>query len=189
MKIVLIGDTQVGKTSIVTRLVKGRFDENNVATIGAALQNYYVQRESGNVGLQIWDTAGQEKFRSLAPMYYRTANVAILVYDITKPETFHSLEAWEKEVTGKGPQGLKIVIVGNKKDIEEERALSAKIGEDFCLQHQCCFFTEVSAKTGEGILDLFTRVAALNETDLRDQESEPIEIMPANESHNSSGCC
>jgi small GTP-binding protein len=189
MKIVLIGDTEVGKTSIVSRLVKGRFEDNCEATIGAALQNYIVQRQSGNVSLQIWDTAGQEKFRSLTPMYYRTANVAVLVYDITKQETFQGLESWVKEVTDKGPQGLKVVIVGNKKDIEEERSTSAKSGEDFCFRHQCCFFMEVSAKTGEGISELFDKIAALNETELRELNSEPIEIIPTKDTHSSSGCC
>ena len=188
MKIVLIGDTQVGKSSIVNRLVKGKFEDNCAPTIGAALQNYLVQTATGNVQMQIWDTAGQEKFRSLAPMYYRTASVAIICYDITKTETFEGLDSWTKELMDKGPQGLKMVVVGNKKDLEEERAVDTKTAEEFCFQRQASFFMEVSAKTGEGIKELFDKIATLNETDARVQDSEPIEIIPSKEKE-SSGCC
>lgn len=188
MKVVLVGDTQVGKTSIVTRLKKGRFADHTTATVGAALQEYIVQTENGTVSMQIWDTAGQEKFRTLAPMYYRTANVAIIVYDITKAESFKSLETWTKELEEKGPQGLKICIVGNKSDLTEERAVSTSNAEDFAFARQASFFCEVSAKTGEGVVGLFEKIATLNEADARIQNTEPIEIIPTKPPQDSS-CC
>lgn len=188
MKIVLVGDTQVGKTSIVTRLKKGRFAENTTATVGAALQEYVVQTETGSVTMQIWDTAGQEKFRTLAPMYYRTANVALIVYDITKSDTFRSLETWTKELQDKGPQGLRICIVGNKCDLADERAVQTTQGEDFAYAHQASYFAEVSAKSGDGIIRLFEKIATLNEVDNRVTTSEPIEIMAFNQ-NNKSSCC
>lgn len=188
MKIVLIGETQVGKTSMISRLVNGRFNEDNPATIGASLNNFCVQTKYGAVTLQIWDTAGHEKYRALTPMYYRSANVAIMCYDITNKDSFDKLYSWSQELADKGPQGLKTVVVGTKKDLEENRAVSTDTAQEFAYDRQASFFMEVSSKTGENILQLFQQIGELNETDLTAQEEPPINMIP-NDSDKSKGCC
>lgn len=93
LKVVLVGDTKVGKSCILSRFVQGTFDRDIPATIGAAFFTKVLTTSSGNVRLQLWDTAGQEKFRSLTPMYYRSAAVAVLVYDVTSKDSLEGLEA------------------------------------------------------------------------------------------------
>lgn len=160
MKIVLVGDTQVGKTCLVKRLTSGIYTDNNPATIGAAFQNCIIQTENGNVSLQIWDTAGQEKFRALAPMYYRSASVAILCFDLTNAATFVGLEQWAAELAEKAAYTLKLVVVGNKKDLIDDRKISFEDANEFATKHGAIFYTETSSKTGEGVSDLFHKIAA-----------------------------
>ncbi|EAX99855.1 small GTP-binding protein, putative [Trichomonas vaginalis G3] len=149
MKIVLVGDTQVGKTCVLARLINKEFKSDSQATIGAAFQNYFLQTPAGFVQLQIWDTAGQEQSRSLAPMYYRAASVAILFYDVTNLKSFQALKDWMDELQEKAPVQLQIVIVGNKCDLED-RVVSTTTAQQFAKQNGAAFYCETSAKTGEG---------------------------------------
>ena len=165
MKIVIVGDTQVGKTCLIRRLASGVYLEHNIATIGAAFQNHVIQTKKGTVSLQIWDTAGQEKFRALAPMYYRSAAVAILCFDLTNKKTFEALEQWSMELNEKAVDTLKVVICGNKKDMVEQRDVTFQEGEEFAQTHNAIFYTETSSKTGEGVVELFTQIAELGEVD------------------------
>ena len=166
MKIVLVGDTQVGKTCLIRRLANGVFSEHNIATIGAAFQNHVIQTKSGTVSLQIWDTAGQEKFRALAPMYYRSAAVAILCFDLTNKRTFQALEQWSMELNEKAADTLQIIICGNKKDMVEQREISFEEGTEFAKAQGAVFYAETSAKTGEGVMELFTRIAEMGELEI-----------------------
>ena len=159
MKIVLVGETQVGKTSIVTRLMSNKFQANSPATIGASFQNYKVTTKKCTSSLQIWDTAGQEKFRSLAPMYYRSADVALLCFDLTKKETLEALETWAHELIEKGPENLIKICVGNKSDLTSERTVTKEMAEEYVYRNQIAYYHECSAKTGEGVQELFIYIA------------------------------
>ena len=163
MKIVLVGDTQVGKTCVLARLINREFKQNSQATVGAAFQNYFLQTATGSVQLQIWDTAGQEQYRSLAPMYYRAASVAIVFFDVTNLKSYQALQDWIDELAEKAPAQLHIVVVGNKVDLED-RIVSKKDAENFALSHGAAFYMETSAKTGQGINELFQKVAKLQDT-------------------------
>ncbi|EAY14713.1 small GTP-binding protein, putative [Trichomonas vaginalis G3] len=185
MKIVLVGDTQVGKTCLVKRLTSGTYTDNNPATIGAAFQNCIIQTEHGNVSLQIWDTAGQEKFRALAPMYYRSASVAILCFDLTNPTSFNGLEQWAMELTEKASYTLKLVVVGNKKDLIDERKVAFEAANDFAMKHGAIFYTETSAKTGESISELFYKIASHGQIE---SVYSPPPLEPAKPKE-SGGCC
>jgi small GTP-binding protein len=178
MKVVLVGDSQVGKTCIVTHLVSGTFRDSMPATIGAAFQTHTLSTTKGTVTLQIWDTAGQEKYRALAPMYYRSAEVALLVFDVTNRDSFDALEQWVHELSEKAPPFLQVVIAANKIDLKEDRVVSREIAQRFAERHNVKMYAEVSAKTGEGIVELFSSIAVMTgKTDLepRPTKGPPIE--------------
>ena len=159
MKVVMVGDTRVGKTCVLEKLTSGIFKESSPPTIGAAFKSHILETKEGCVSLQIWDTAGQEKYRALTQMYYRSANVALLFFDLTNRDSFNALELWCGELSRKAPEKIKTVLVGNKLDLIEERVVSKDDAEKFANEHNIFFYAETSAKTGEGITDLFVRIA------------------------------
>merc|ERR1711943_5468 len=120
-KLVLLGDSAVGKSSLVLRFVRGQFFEYQESTIGAAFLTQNVSLNDYTVKFEIWDTAGQEKYHSLAPMYYRGAAAAIVVYDITRKASFGTLKNWVKELKQLGPENIVIAIAGNKCDLDDAR--------------------------------------------------------------------
>ena len=175
MKVVVAGDTQVGKTSIIDRFTNNRFKVGIAPTIGAAFQTHIINTEKGTVTLQIWDTAGQERYRALAPMYFRSAGVAILCFDVTNAETFISLEIWLNEIESKAPPGIPIIIVGNKIDMKESRMVDSEVAWKYMFEHNNIYdYVEVSAKTGEGVNELFEMVAHLF---IKSSHKEEIQLL------------
>ncbi|OHT00815.1 small GTP-binding protein [Tritrichomonas foetus] len=185
LKVVLVGDTKVGKSCILSRFVQGTFDRDMPATIGAAFLTKVITTPNGNVRLQLWDTAGQEKFRSLAPMYYRSAAVAVLVYDVTSKDTLEGLEAWAAEIADKAPHNIKLAVIGNKIDLEDERAVSTQLGKDFAEQLNASLFQETSAKTGDGINEIFNQIADLQFDEIF---VKPVNPQPASQDDGKCGC-
>jgi small GTP-binding protein len=178
LKVVLVGDTKVGKSCILSRFVQGTFDRNMPATIGAAFLTKVITTPNGPVRLQLWDTAGQEKFRSLAPMYYRSSAVAVLVYDVTAKSSLEGLEDWAAEISDKAPHNIKLVVVGNKIDMTEERRVPVNAGQELARTLGAVHYGETSAKTGEGVNDVFNKIAELDITQDSVQETArkaPIE--------------
>ncbi|XP_067403926.1 ras-related protein Rab-31 isoform X2 [Emydura macquarii macquarii] len=123
LKVCLLGDTGVGKSSIVCRFVQDHFDHNISPTIGASFMTKTVPCGNELHKFLIWDTAGQERFHSLAPMYYRGSAAAVIVYDITKQDSFHTLKKWVKELKEHGPENIVMAIAGNKCDLSDLRSL------------------------------------------------------------------
>jgi len=159
MKVVLVGDTQVGKTCLVSWLTTGSFRGAAPATVGAAFQDHVMATDKGTVSMQIWDTAGQEKYRSLAPMYYRNAQAAILVFDLTSAQSYDALEQWATELREKASDDMKLFVVGNKCDLETDRKVTAVDAREFTFRHGAVEYYETSAKTGLGVVALFRAVA------------------------------
>ena len=164
-KLVLLGESAVGKSSIVHRFVKNTFDNMRESTIGAAFltQSITLPENNTTVKFEIWDTAGQERYKSLAPMYYRNANAALCVYDITSRSSFTKAQEWIKELKKQAPEGIVICLVGNKADLEEnrevdEREVSQYINE-LNQEDNKVVAAECSAKSGDGVVDIFTKVA------------------------------
>ncbi|CCI40920.1 unnamed protein product [Albugo candida] len=158
-KILLIGDAGVGKSSMLLRFTDDKFDGNLQSTIGVDFKVKMMQVDSSRIKVTIWDTAGQERFRTLTSSYYRGAQGIVLVYDVSRRETFESLDTWLREIEIYSPAGGRDVVkllVGNKVD-KQERSISRKEAEDWA-RNKGMLFLESSAKTRIGILQVFDEV-------------------------------
>ena len=149
-KLIFLGDQGVGKSSILNRFAQDRFEQEYQATIGLDFHSKNATINGATVRLLLYDTAGQEKFRSLIPMYIRDANIIIVVYDITMKSSFINSNFWINETNDLKQENSMFVLVGNKLDLESEREVSAKEAEAFAKEKKFLFF-EVSAKTGENV--------------------------------------
>ena len=159
-KIVLIGESGVGKTSIINQYVEETFKEDQLTSAGASFSTKKIELKNGNIGtLEIWDTAGQEKFRSLTQLFYKEASAAILVYDITRKNSFDEIKNyWIKQVKEKSPNNVIIALVANKIDLFENEEVEEKVARDFANNERALFMM-TSAKNKEGIDELFENVA------------------------------
>ncbi|KAI3987319.1 hypothetical protein MKX01_003069 [Papaver californicum] len=159
VKLVLLGDSGVGKSCIVLRFVRGQFDPTSKVTVGASfLSQTMVLQDATTVKFEIWDTAGQERYAALAPLYYRGAAVAVIVYDITNPESFNKARFWVKELQKHGSPNIIMALVGNKSDLDENREVSIQDAIDYAEKNGM-FFIETSAKTSDNIHELFEEIA------------------------------
>ena len=123
VKVVLLGQSAVGKTCIVNHLLTGKFDDSVSPTLGASYASKTLDVNGQKVSLQIWDTAGQERFRVLAPMYYRGAQAAILVYSIIEEASFQQIDYWSSSLKENAGSSVELFLVGNKCDLESERVI------------------------------------------------------------------
>ncbi|XP_071815122.1 ras-related protein Rab-22A-like [Apostichopus japonicus] len=158
VKVCLLGDSGVGKSSIVQRFVANTYHDSIAPTIGASFMGKTLQVGDMTCKFQIWDTAGQEKYRGLAPMYYRNAGAAIIVYDITNQQSFELVRVWVRELQRHGPEKICIAIFGNKMDLEELREVQTEEGSNYAKEIGA-IFGETSAKTADNIEDLFIDIS------------------------------
>ena len=162
IKIVLLGDQAVGKSSLVHRFCSDSFDEKYKNTIGGAYLKKEVKLKNGDIlKLHIWDTGGQERFRSMASLYYKDAVAAILVYDISNKESYDSLNFWIKELNQNVENDNFIIsVAGNKSDLPlEEKKILYNQAKSYMKDNGISIFYETSAKSGNGVKDLFTNLA------------------------------
>ena len=157
-KLVILGDTAVGKSCVVLRYVRDDFSEFQESTIGAAFLSHTAELGSQSVKFEIWDTAGQERYRSLAPMYYRGSAAAVIVYDITNKESFSGAKSWVKELERRAGSDIVVALAGNKSDMESKRNIEFEEVSAYAQENNLLHF-EISAKTGANIKELFTEVA------------------------------
>ncbi|KAI9326239.1 ras family-domain-containing protein [Zopfochytrium polystomum] len=158
VKLVLLGEAAVGKSSLVLRFVNNEFQENKEPTIGAAFLTQKCKLEDKVIKFEIWDTAGQERFHSLAPMYYRNAQAAVVVYDITKPSSLDKAKSWVKELQRQANANIIIALVGNKLDLAATRAIPTEEAQAYANESGL-LFTEASAKSGDFVMEVFTEIA------------------------------
>jgi len=157
-KLVLLGESAVGKSSLVLRFVKGQFLDYQESTIGAAFLTQTVCLNDTTVKFEIWDTAGQERYHSLAPMYYRGAQAAIVVYDITSYDSFDRAKKWVKELQRQGNPNIVIALAGNKVDLAQKRTVEIEESQAYAEENGILFM-ETSAKTAANVNELFVAIA------------------------------
>ncbi|KAG0141661.1 hypothetical protein CROQUDRAFT_663504 [Cronartium quercuum f. sp. fusiforme G11] len=158
-KLVLLGESAVGKSSLVLRFVQDDFQEYRESTIGAAFLTQTVQlNDQTTIKYEIWDTAGQERYKSLAPMYYRNANCAVVVYDITSLASLEKAKTWIRELQKQADSQIVIALAGNKADLEERRQVLAADARQFAEEENLLFF-ETSAKDATNVHEIFQAIA------------------------------
>ena len=193
-KVVFLGEGRVGKTSIGKRWVEGKFDSGTRSTVSAAFFQKKVQYTTKSFDIQLWDTAGQEEFHSLAPIYYKDAQAAILVFSVTDSKSFERVQQWKKELSASRGDSIKIVICGNKVDLPSQRCVKREDGENLAKQYGAQYF-EVSAKTGEGIDNMFMHLTEIlasiplaNSGPTRRSHTS-LQVVDAVEKEDKGGCC
>ena len=192
IKVVLIGDSGVGKTSLFQRIKGDDFCEKQSSTVGGSCSYFEVQTEKGPVNLNMWDTAGQERFRTIVPMYFRKASVVIIVFDVTKRSTFDSISEWHTLIREKAPETAKIILVGNKTDLWNNAAESVQTGEIARKGEElnAVFSAETSALSGTGIELLKETIALQAFEEDEDAVAQP-QVIDVNETQETSksSCC
>lgn len=169
-KIVLLGDSSVGKTSLVHRFTTDSFDPHLANTIGAAFISKEHTSSGRTIKLEIWDTAGQERYKSLTPMYYRNSKVALVCFDLSLPEdSFERARYWIDQLGVLGPPNIKIKVIGNKEDLGEDADLTNI--REFCNDKNLPLVM-TSAKTGKGVTALFNQITDEIEQEFFDKYEE-----------------
>ncbi len=209
LKVIVLGDSGVGKTSLMSRFVNNSFSKSYKATVGADFATREVKVGQTRCTLQIWDTAGQERFQSLGLKFYRGADACILVYDITNPRSFDKLTYWcdefKMQACTDDPETFPFVIVGNKTDRAADRAVSKAAAENWCREMgytEPLSHFEASAATGDGVCEAFECAAqqavkreaedgaATSGTDFLGADTGPVRLgMSDRGSGSEGGCC
>ena len=187
-KIIIIGDQGVGKSCLSIKASRNYFEDFYSPTVGFEFVSFNVRIEDKNIKLQIWDTCGQEVYRSLISSFYRSASLAIMVYSIDNDDSFNNIEKWLNDIKTQSNPDIKIFLIGNKADLEDKRRLTKEQGEQLCRDHKLAYFMETSAKTGFNVQNVFIQVAKelyLQHEEIKNRVSRPgTLIMPINEDNN-----
>ncbi|KAK8882035.1 hypothetical protein M9Y10_044675 [Tritrichomonas musculus] len=188
VKIVLIGNSAVGKTSVVRKATNRETAADQGPTLGAS---YLSMRRSYNdkvVDLQIWDTAGQEKYRSMAPMYFRGSHIAVLMYSIIDKESFNGINEWNQILTQNTNDDIIKYLVGNKIDLQDQRIVTKAEGQNKATEINASFY-EVSALTGEGVMDLIEEITKSASEIPINVQSASIAVEEEEKPKSKKGCC
>eukprot|EP01125_Pyxidicula_operculata_P017816 TRINITY_DN628_c0_g1_i1.p1 TRINITY_DN628_c0_g1~~TRINITY_DN628_c0_g1_i1.p1 ORF type:complete len:178 (-),score=37.87 TRINITY_DN628_c0_g1_i1:605-1138(-) len=156
-KVVVIGDSGVGKSNLIDRYTKDTFREETKTTIGVEFGHKTIKVDDKVIKAQIWDTAGQERFKALTRGYYRGALGALLVYSITSKTSFENCETWLDELVQHADPGILVMLVANKTDLESQRDVTTEEGKEFAAKHQLSFI-ETSAKDNSFVAEAFQRL-------------------------------
>ena len=203
-KIVIIGDAGVGKSCLLNRAAKEKFTSDYCPTLGFEFLAFSTNIENKIIRLQIWDTCGQEVYRSLITNFYRNASLAFMVYAINSKESFLNINKWLKEVKINSNPDIKIILIGNKSDLDNERQVSYEEAKKFKEENQISYFEETSAKTGLNAKKVFEEAAKIlyddhksyimkskNKGEINDiieDEEIPVKLNKPKKKRNG-GCC
>ena len=160
-KINLVGDSSVGKTSLLSRFVNDKFEQKYRCTIGVEYKCKNISIDDNSIKLQVFDTCGAEKYRCITRSYYRSAKGIFLVFDLTNPISFAKLEDWLIDILNSAPKGVEIFLIGNKKDLESRRNVSKRVIENILSKHSIKNYIETSALTGEGVIEAFHKMSEI----------------------------
>ena len=197
LKIVLLGDVGVGKTNIITRYLNNKFDEDSVTTNGASYMMKKLIIDDTTYTLNVWDTAGQEKFRSVTKMLIKGVNILILCYSIVDRPTFENLDFWYKLTVENCDKKFALGVVGNKNDLFENEEVKEEEGRNYAEKHKA-YFKLISAKCNKnGIDQLFddllkeyiTKFAGSEDEKIEDNNTLKLEEVKKDAKHHKKGCC
>ena len=160
-KMIVIGDAGVGKSCLTGRAIKDKFDDSYSPTVGFEFLTFTTQIEDKIIKLQIWDTCGQEVYRSLISNFYRNASLAMMVYSIDSKESFIHINQWLKEIRVQSNPDVKIILIGNKNDLDDKRQVPKEEAQKFIDENQLLYFEETSAKTGLNSKKVFEESARI----------------------------
>ena len=197
-KLIIVGDTNVGKTNIMSKYVKDQFNFTSKSTIGVEFGTKILELENKKIKAQIWDTAGQERYKSITSAYYKGAKGAFIVYDITNKSSFDSVDKWIKDLNSYGDKNLTMLLVGNKSDLENKRQINKEEGEEKAKSFELGFI-ETSACSGNNIDQAFDIMLKevlkryIVDNDINNEELEAgngnnIELIKKNENKKKK-CC
>ena len=157
-KYIIVGDPSVGKSNLLMKFAHNKFTDEYQATIGVEFGAKNIEFDNQIYRIQIWDTAGQENFRSITRAYYKNSVCAMVVYDITSRDSFEHVQNWIEDIHNQSPKTVLIILVGNKIDLEDKRVISYDEGNELAIKNGM-IFAETSAKTGDGIEEIFLKSA------------------------------
>jgi len=160
-KLIFIGDSSVGKSCLTTKAVKNEFEDYYQATVGFEFMTFNLKLNDKIIKFQIWDTCGQEIYKSLISNFYRNSSLAVLVYSIDNKESFNHIENWLNDLKSQANEDVRIFLVGNKADLEEERKVTKEEGEKYKLDYNLDLFMETSAKTGQNARNVLIEAAKI----------------------------
>ena len=166
VKFIIVGDSSVGKSNILLRFSRNVFDPGHKATLGIEFANKHLLFNNIDYLVQVWDTAGQENFRSVTRAYYKASAVAMVVYDISNEESFQHIQAWIKDCKDLAPKTVQLILIGNKSDLEDQRVISKEKGEQLASENNMLFF-ETSALNGNGVEEAFQKSIELVDQKIR----------------------
>ena len=197
-KLIFIGDSGVGKSCLTTKAVKNNFEEYYQATVGFEFLTFNMKVNDKVIKLQIWDTCGQEIYKSLISNFYRNSSLAVLIYAIDNKESFNHAENWLNDLKSQANPDVRIFLVGNKADLEDDRKVSKEDGEKYKEEQHLDFFMETSAKTGYNARNVLIEAAKLlyqdylkfdkNQNDI-DDPNKPIKKLIKKKEKEKKGCC
>ena len=160
-KLIVVGDSGVGKSCLTIKATKDNFDSIYSPTIGFEFMTFFIKIEDLYVKLQIWDTCGQEVYRSLISSFYHNSSLALLVYAIDEKNSFIHLDSWLNEIRTHGNPDINILVIGNKVDLENKRVINRELAQDFVEKNNAKLFLETSAKTGFNAQNVFIEATKL----------------------------
>ena len=188
-KIMVLGESKVGKTSLIKRFTKDQFGGVYLTTVGMDFQDKIIEIEDKKVRLQVWDTAGQERFRNVTKSYFQSFQGFVLVYDIANKRSFEKINFWMDNIKNNAPENAKLILVGNKCDLANERQVSYEEGEKKASNYNIKFF-ESSAKDGTNVNELFFYLANEIYQDDKTKEKDNKNPLKLNkEKKGKKGCC
>uniref|UniRef100_UPI0037E77DD0 EF-hand calcium-binding domain-containing protein 4B isoform X2 n=1 Tax=Semicossyphus pulcher TaxID=241346 RepID=UPI0037E77DD0 len=185
-KVVLVGNSSVGKTSLLRSFCEGRFNTSTTATVGIDYSVKTLTLDNMQVAIQLWDTAGQERFRSITKQFFRKADGVVVMYDITVEESFWAVQPWLSNVQEAAEEGVPILLLGNKMDMDGQREVSFRVAEQLAYENRVIFF-EVSAYTGKNVTESLTHLARVliqQEDRVRDKT-----VILSNQPVKKKACC
>ena len=198
-KVVLVGDSFVGKTNIMSKYLKDEFHEDSKATVGVEFGSKTFTIEGHAIKAQIWDTAGQERYKAITSAYYKGAKGAFVVYDITRKSSFESIDKWVNDLTAAADKKITIVVIGNKSDLEDQRQIPKEKGEEKAAKLEVAFL-ETSALSGDNLDKAFElmmneiykkcheEMLAENDLDII-EGGKDINLNKANDNTAKKACC